>query len=333
MTGGRASFTRLLAQWGLPAGARLTTAGHGTNNQTFIVSSGSRRFVLRISQNLTADQVRAEHRLLASLRRSGLPFAVPEPRLTLTGENLVETGAGPATLTRWLPGVRPCLSGEVALRRLGRTVGLLSRALAPLPPQDAPHNWRTAAHVHPEVPDVGGLCRDLRTAGADTGLTRLLEALAAEADGPRVAGLPVQVVHGDLAASNLLADERTGDITAVLDFEVAGLDARVQDLVVAVQYSGALDGPGWQRQVAAITEGYTAAQDMSGAEAAAVPGLLAKRAVGSVLWRAGRWRRGQAQLAEVTDRLQALERDNAWLAACGGELADLLAGLSSRWSG
>jgi homoserine kinase type II len=247
-------LTSLLAQWGLPANARLAATEHGTDNQTIIVSAGSCRRVLRISQNLTADQVRAEHRLLARLRGASLPFSVPEPLPTVTGEDLVETGIGPATLTAWLPGVRPHWSGEAALRRIGRTVGLLSRALAQAPPKDAPHNWRAAVHVHAEVPDVGDLCRDLRAAGVDPELTRLLEALAAEADGSPPTRPPVQVVHGDLAASNLLADERTGEITAVLDFEIAGLNARVYDFMSALKQCGALDGPGWRHHVAAMAD-------------------------------------------------------------------------------
>ena len=337
MTAAPTDLASLLAKWGLPADARLAAADHGTNNQTFIVSIDSPRFVLRISQNLTADQVRAEQRLLARLRGAALPFAVPEPRPTLTGEALVETGAGPATLTAWLPGARPGLSGETALRHLGRTVGQLTQALAPVPPQDAPHNWRTALHVHADVPDVGALGRDLRAAGVDPGLTRMLEAGAAEVDSSPVTGLPVQVVHGDLAASNLLADERTGEITAVLDFEIAGLDARVHDFTNALKQCGALEGPGWRQQVTAMADGYGSAQQMTDTEAAAVPGLIREGLVNSVLWRAGRWRRGQAQLAEVTDRLRTLERTSGWLAACGDELADLLAafalGGGSYWIG
>jgi hypothetical protein len=75
-----------------------------------------------------------------------------------------------------------------------------------------------------------------------------------------------------------------------------------------------------------LTDGYASSQEMTGAEGAAVPCLLSEGLISSVLWRAGRWRRGHAQLAEVTDRLQVLERTSALLADCGGELADLLAG-------
>lgn len=322
----------LLAEWGLPATAALTRPGRGTNNHTVIVTDGDRRFVLRISQNLTDDQVRAEHRLLARLRQAGLPFAVPEPLPALGGESLVPASAGPATLTAWLPGVRPELTDTAAMARLGRTAGLLSRALAAIPPQDAPHNWVTAAHVHPDVPDAGELCRDLIAAGADPALVALLERQAAAGQEP-AASLPVQVVHGDLAASNLLAAGPGGAITAVLDFEIAGLSARIQELAVTLSQSGALERPDWRQQAGALAAGYSSAAGLTGAEIAALPGLLAGRAVGTVLWRAGRWRLGQAQLPEVTARLEELGRTVSWLAACGGELADLIAAQSSAPGG
>jgi homoserine kinase type II len=77
----------VLRAWRLSAdaGARLSRPEWGTNNQTFLVAQGDRRFVLRISENLSVAQVRAEQRLLGRLRRAGLPFAVPEPVATAGG--------------------------------------------------------------------------------------------------------------------------------------------------------------------------------------------------------------------------------------------------------
>lgn len=314
----------LLAYWDIPAGARLS-AMHGTNNQTFLVRSGAARWVLRISQNLTAAQVRAEHRLLARLRRAGLPFAVPEPVPTRTGDFLAETAAGPATVTRWLPGVRPDLSGEHPLWRFGLAIGQLSVALGRVPRQDAPHDWLTSPQVHPQVPDVAEVCRELAAAGVSAGLTRLLlsfeQGRLQTAAGP---GLPVQVVHGDVAASNVLADQRTGAVTAMLDFEIAGADLRVQDLVVGLKQSDAVGPPDWQRRAAALVRGYCRAQELTEAEAAAVPELLLARATDTVVWRAGRWRRGQASLGDVSDRLHGLAATSQWLAGHGCELRDLL---------
>jgi Ser/Thr protein kinase RdoA (MazF antagonist) len=81
----------------------VSGADRGTNNQTLIVMNADGRWVFRISKNLSAAQVRAEHRLLERLRRAGLPFRVPEPLPPLDGSTLVPAAAGPATLCRWIP--------------------------------------------------------------------------------------------------------------------------------------------------------------------------------------------------------------------------------------
>lgn len=44
----------------------------------------------------------------------------------------------------------------------------------------------------------------------------------------------------------------------------------------------------------------------------------------SLLWRAGRWRRGQAQLDEVAARLAVLDATMDWLAANDEQLLSLL---------
>ena len=71
--------------------------------------------------------------------------------------------------------------------------------------------------------------------------------------------------------------------------------------------------PHWERMAAALTRGFAMVRSPQEAESRAVPNLLACRLTGSVLWRAGRWRRGQARLSEVTDRLSRLDEDWQWL--------------------
>src|ERR1700758_753305 len=110
----------LLARWGIPADAELVRAERGCNNRTYAVAHQGHRWVLRISQNLSAAQARAEHRLLGTVRTAGVPFGVPDPVPTLAGDTVAETPAGPATLCRWIPGIRPDLAGEPALERFGR---------------------------------------------------------------------------------------------------------------------------------------------------------------------------------------------------------------------
>jgi homoserine kinase type II len=55
-----------------------------------------------------------------------------------------------------------------------------------------------------------------------------------------------------------------------------------------------------------------------------VPDLLLARAMGTVVWRAGRWRRGQASLDDVSARLHELAAADKWLTAHGSDLPGLL---------
>jgi homoserine kinase type II len=323
-----AFLAELLPAWRLSAGAELARAGGGSNNQTFLVAQGGRRFVLRISQNLSVAQVQAEQRLLGWLRQADLPFEVPEPVATTEGMTVIETPAGPGTLCRWLPGVRPDLGSEPALERFGRAVGRLGEALQRVPLADAPWDWRGDAFPIRVDGAVGGaLWRELRAAGVSVEQAALLEAASRRVARWRagaVGTLPVQVVHGDLAASNVLADPDTGQVTALLDFEIAGATFRVQDFLVALYQSGALGAAQWQRRTAAFLRGHTSVRPLAGAEVDALPELLLSRSLGSALWRAGRWRRGQAPFTEVIDRILRFETTMRWLAASGDELVSLV---------
>jgi len=75
---------------------------------------------------------------------------------------------------------------------------------------------------------------------------------------------------------------------------------------------------------ASARDSYHAARELTEAEAAAVPDLLLARATGTVVWRAGRWRRGQASLDEVSVRLHELATADKWLSAPRSELVGLL---------
>ena len=318
--------TKLLARWGITAGAAVTLTGYGTNNRTLRVTARNRRWALRISQNLTLAQVRAEHRLLAQLAQAGLPFAVPAPVPLPDGTTVADTPGGPATLCEWIPGVQPDLSQEVALERFGRTAAELSGALTDIAPQDTPNDWQGGPLQ--ALPDVAVLARDLTAAGLDAGQAGFLRdgADRAMAAWEGIAGrLPTQVVHADLAASNVLVSPDTGAVTGVLDFEMAGYWIRAIELTVALALSGAVHGPGWPRRAAAVARGGAWGERLTAAEMAALPDLILVRAMGSMLWRADRWRRGQSSLAEVANRLDVLAQTMHWRTAEGSELGHIVA--------
>ena len=309
----------LLPLWGFPAGADIAPAGEqGTNNRTFLVRHRQQRYVLRVSGFLSVAEVRAEHRILRRLRQGGLPFQVPEPVAAPDGRTVIETPAGPAAFCRWLPGVRPAMDGEAAFERLGWAAGLLGAALADVPLGYARRDWRTDPRwVRPGDPPVDVVCGELRAAGMSAGQAELLDAAARRAGRwwPGTRSLPAQVIHGDLAPSNVLADPDTGEVTGLLDFELAGAGLRVQDILAALYNSTALGAPDWPRRTAAVLRGCASVRRLEPAEVAALPELLIARSLGSVLWRAARWRAGLGRFSEVTAHTGRLEATTRWLAA------------------
>jgi homoserine kinase type II len=308
----------LLPIWGFPPGTGIIPAGEqGTNNRTFLVRHGQQRYVLRVSGFLSVAEVRAEHRILR-LRQGGLALQVPEPVAAPGGRTVIETPAGPAAVCRWLPGVRPGMDGEPAFERFGRAAGLLGVALAGVPLAEALRDWRTDPRwVQPDDPPVDVLCGELRSAGMSAGQAELLETAAHRVGRwwPGAGSLPAQVIHGDLAPGNVLADPDTGEVTGLLDFELAGAGFRVQDILAALYNSTALRAPDWPRRTAAFLRGCARVRRLEPAEVAALPELLIARSLGSLLWRAARWRAGAGRFAEVTAQAGKLEATTRWLAA------------------
>ena len=308
----------LLPLWGLRGSTQIALLDRqGVNNQTFLVRQQLERYVLRVSTFLTVAEVSAEHRILGQLRRSDLPFLVPEPVAGPDGRTVIETSAGPATLCRWLPGVRPGVGTEMAFQRLGRAVGLVDAALADVPLAVAIRDWRSDPRwVRPQDPHADVLADELRSAGMGAGQAGLVTAAARRAGRwwPRTDGLPAQVIHGDLTPANLLADPGTGEVIGLLDFELAGAGFRVQDVMAALYHSTALTTPDWPRRTAAFLRGCSSVTRLQPAEIAALPELLIAQSLGSVLWRAVRWREGLVPFGDVIARVERLEANTRWLA-------------------
>lgn len=289
----------------------------GTNNRVWLVDLADRRVVVRGYENLTGAQVTAEHRLLAGLRGGDLPYAVPCPIVARDGRTWAATPSGPVAVFDWLPGAPGRPTPEL-IYRVGHALGDLDAALARLDVDRAPHDWRRPlAATHPAVTDLADLTDEF---GEHYG-GGLADLDAEYADLLRHA--PIQLIHQDMALSNVLTE---GDeVTALLDFEVAGQDLRVADVVAALMQTGCTqETPGDQLDRAAqLLRGYGQAVQLTEPEITALPTLLRFRAAGSAVWRYGRYRQGRDDRRSVLDRLAALRATDAWVAANGSALVDL----------
>ncbi len=309
----------VLASWGLPAPDRVEAPARGTNNQVLFADIGGARYVVRVHQNSSRDMAEKEHRLLAALAADAeLDLSVPAPLATPDGRTLVDSDRAIMSVSRYLQGLRPTKS-RPGLVEIGAAIGHLDAALGRLPRELAPIDWsaRRLDQIHPGVDDIDELVADLRVALPDEpAVDWLAEGASAsdEAVAKLVHRLPGQIIHGDLALSNLLIENAR--VTAVLDFEIAGWDLRVNELVTAiVQICDAATDPRGPEEVRALYRGFARHIPLSEEELDAVPILARRRALGTVVWRAGRWRRGHASLDEVLDRLREGLRIESNLAA------------------
>ncbi|MEQ4209940.1 phosphotransferase [Actinopolymorpha sp. B9G3] len=323
---------RLLDAWRLPSPTDVRRADGGTNNVVLIVDVGASSYVLRIYQNLSQKRIAAEHRLLDALSGAGLPFAVPQPIPTPEGRTYVETPDGFAALFRYLPGRTADGDNLAELEYAGEALALLGLALAELPAALAPIDWRMHPldRMHPAVTDLDDLADELARAVPETDGVEWLRRHAGPTAG-RYAELcrtlPVRIVHGDFAMSNLVVDD-DGRPAAILDFEIAGLDVAVNEVVTGVaQAAGGWWSADEGQRASAFYRGFVRHIPLTSGERAAFPDLVRLRVLGTIVWRAGRWRLGQSHLDEVRLRLATGVHIGRWLDAHAATLPDDLAAL------
>ena len=175
----------------------------------FRIEATTGTFVLKVSNPaFTADDLDAQDRAAAHVARSAQLLA-PTAVAGLDGNTIQPVKAGGlstvARLVTYLEGDSLSVSGYLAppvVAALGDLAGRTSRALAtydgPLPPRELQWDLRNARDV------VSRLARFVSVpAGADA--ARDAARAAAEALAPLADRLPVQPVHGDLTADNVIA--------------------------------------------------------------------------------------------------------------------------------
>ncbi len=233
---------------------QLRAGQHCANNLVQIVDThDAGSFVLRVYQHQRdIRRIRYEHALVAQLQAARLPFTVPHPVPTSSGETVVSVptlvGSLFASLWPLVLGSVPRMGDLEQIHSAGQALGVLDQALAQVDVNPAldvtpPARHGDLAHVHRVVADLLAAVENAPVdAGSKAGVTKVLQYVLA--DVPHLyRTLPQQIIHRDYDASNILMDGLR--VTAVLDWEFSAPDLRALDLVVALHgWSAALRGSG-----------------------------------------------------------------------------------------
>lgn len=312
-----------LARFGLPAPDRVVPEPKGYVNTNHHVWAGGARWFLRVAEGMAEADARFEgevHAFLASAR-------YPAPRLVLAadGRPFAIFGGRIVMLFAYAPGeeLRPEAVSPERCRAIGDRLAHLHELSEAF----------TADRANPFGPArvaawIAGLRRD---GGADRDVARALPLLEEESRrAATLPGAPRGLVHGDLFVDNVLW---LGDRpSAVLDWEMACVDAFAWDLGVALCAWAWRDGEGAggafdPARAAALVEGYRARGRLDRDTARALPSharLAALRFTASriLALRApdpGRERAARKDWRPFRERLEALAGlGDAGLAALAG---------------
>ncbi len=265
----------LQRHWGL-TGA-LTELGSFEDQNFAVAPDGddAARYVLKVNGPERSVSLELEHMVLRGLAATDLPYDVPLPIPTETGEETVAHGPDRVRLLGWVPGTP---LAEVAdqhagwLRQLGTLAAATGQALAGLAPTVAAVDCKWDPRLAGRV--VAGVLADdppPDEAQAEA-LARALEPLAA-LDGT---ALPRQLIHCDITDVNTLV---TGDaLTGLIDFGDIADTWRVCDLAVSAHAVLARHAGDALAAMLEVVGGYHEAAPLSEAEADALWPLILARA-------------------------------------------------------
>ena len=321
-------FPYLLAAWPLAGPWQVSPLRGGANNLVWRVETADRQsYVLRLSFDTTSiPRIRYEAALLHALTDKQLPFLLQLPLKANNGDIIIqfeeETGIQAlATLYPLLPGSLPDRNDYITASNAGSTLALLDIALATLPEINPPGGFQSLstfgelARCHSLVPDPLAAVEQLPIDRDQSRQIRTFLITVMEKVPGLYAQLPQQLLHRDYAPSNILVDNQ--QVTAVLDFEFAGVDIRVLDLCVSLSWWPVnLMGTGkeWDL-IDTFGTAYVAHFPLSQEELLAVPDVLRLRDATSLVHRVGRYFAGLETDARIQARVKHSLWREAWLSA------------------
>ena len=270
--------------WPLPGHGSLRPVFQGINNLTQIVVTPAGNYVLRTyDADRSLEHIGYELGLLKELGRMNLPFRVPAPVPTITGESFAIYSGRMITLTPWLAGLAPQGDNLEQAQVVGRSLAELGKALAEIQIEPTvnvvafPLSGDFEAWGRIDLDTVRSIMSGLPlTQQEQSQIITLLERTRAVTPSLYQTA-PVQIVHRDYDQSNILMEGNS--VTGILDFEFSGPDLRIlrpflRSTAVAVWMVGHRQGMGHhERLYARLFKRSTAHARRIGA---ASPGLSVK---------------------------------------------------------
>ncbi len=319
-------LAHLWQAWPIGGPWHLTPLSGGTNNLVWRAETADgERYVLRLFPDLTQlPRLRYEAALLLALSNVDLPFRLPVPIMTHNAESVAfleqETRTF-AILSPFLPGERPNRNDLLLAPPAGTAMAVLDNALAALPEVAAPvgfeptFSFRSFVHGYAPVLDLLAAVERLPVEHDKVQqLQSILNSVLEEVP-DLYARLPQQLLHLDYDPANVFMQDRR--VTAVFDFEFAGIDLRVMELCVVLSWWPVhLMGTGkeWE-MMDAFAAAYTANFPLSEEELRAIPAVLRLRDAGSLVHRMGRYFAGRETDATMQQRVEHSLWREAWLIA------------------
>lgn len=253
---GPSQIGEILALYGLPHVLDWQAMSTGISNSNYAVKTQIGEFILKVSNDKDELEMQEEMQFLERIKQWGFAYS-PLPRKTLNGQWIYHYQKMHGALFPRLKGTCPTPSEDVC-RQLGQALGELHSLSIP---RDKSGLRLFAKLGHPPMeiayyitrpqcpPDFQQTVNFLFPQGIDKAFAGTWE---------------IGALHGDFYFDNSLFAQ--GHLSAVLDFEQAGIGACIYDLGIAISGSCLVNGAIQKNLVASYLAGYEKSRPMPAKE-------------------------------------------------------------------
>lgn len=309
------------------------TSGGVNNHVRYCDCDDGSRYVVRLYNNgQETDRVAFEHSVLSAVAKHvdecDLGFTVPRALRAKSGDGstyAILPSGDAASVFELIPGTLPKTRFAKAV---GEATAALSSCLALAEEEVRASHPTSPTSVYRDIFGAfekkgGSKEAFFAEMDANPGLDAVRPAVTALASSIRAletsliaieaaGGLPETLIHGDVHYDNSLADEATGEVTGIIDFEFASYDWRAMEAAAGLsKYVGESDPMPY---VVDYVRGYCGrAPWMTDAEVDALPDLIKLRVLETVVYFVARSVAGEDDISQLALRAENYAARVTWI--------------------